>query len=40
MSESLYNKVSDLHQATLMYKRIRHKCFPMNFAKILRAPIL
>ena len=31
-----FNKVTDLRPATLLKKRLRHKCFPLNFAKFLR----
>ena len=35
VSESLFNKV-----ATLLKKRLWHRCFPVNFAKFSRAPFL
>ena len=31
----LFNKVVGLRPATLLKKRLRHKCFPVNFAKFL-----
>ena len=37
---SFFSKVSGLRPTTLLEKRIRHKCFPVNFAKFLRALIL
>ena len=41
LSQSLFfNKVAGLRPATLLKKRLWHKCFPMNIAKILRTPIL
>ena len=33
-----YNKVTGLGPATLLKKRLWHRCFPMNFAKFLRTP--
>ena len=33
-----YNKVSAPEPATLLKKRLWHRCFPMNFAKFLRTP--
>ena len=38
MPESLFNKVAGLKPATLLKKRLRHSCFPVNFAKFLRKP--
>ena len=35
-----FNKVADLSVATLLKKRLRHRCFPVNFVKILRTPFL
>ena len=32
------NKVLDLRPATLLKKRLWHRCFPVNFVKFLRAP--
>ena len=34
-----FNKVADLRPATLLKKRLWHRCFPVNFAKFLRTPI-
>ena len=34
----LFNKVSCLRPATLLKKRLQHRCFPVNFAKFLRPP--
>ena len=34
--DSFSNKVVDLRLATLLKKRIWHRCFPVNFAKYLR----
>ena len=31
-----FNKVSGLRTATLLKKRLWHRCFPVNFAKFLR----
>ena len=38
--ESLFNKVADLRPipATLLEKRLWHRCFPVDFAKFLRTP--
>ena len=33
-----FNKVASLRPATLLKKGLWHRCFPMNFAKFLRAP--
>ena len=35
-----FNKVTDLRPATLLKKRLWHRCFPVNFSKLLRTPIL
>ena len=35
-----FNKVSGLRSVTLLKKRLRHRRFPVNFAKILRAMFL
>ena len=35
-----FNKVAGLRTATLLKKRLWHRCFPVNFAKFLRAPFL
>ena len=37
---SFFNKVEDLQLATLSKKRLRQRCFPGDFAKILRNVIL
>ena len=31
-----FNKVAELRPATLLKKRLWHRCFPVNFAKFLR----
>ena len=37
--QSLFsNKVASLRPATLLKKRLWHRCFPVNFAKFLRTP--
>ena len=36
--ESFYNKVTALRPAILLKERLRHRCFPVNFAKFLRTP--
>ena len=33
-----YNKVAGPEPATLLKKKLWHRCFPMNFAKFLRTP--
>ena len=39
LCESLFfNKVAGLRPATLLKKRLWHKCFPINFVKFLRTP--
>ena len=35
-----FNKVAGLSPATLLKKRLWHRCFPVNFAKFLRSPFL
>ena len=35
-----FNKVAGLRPATLLKKRLWHRCFPINFAKFLRTPFL
>ena len=35
-----FNKVVGLRPATLLKKRLWHRCFPVNFAKSLRTPFL
>ena len=34
------NEVAGLRTATLLKKRLWHRCFPVNFAKFLRTPFL
>ena len=34
------NKVAGLRTATLLKKRLWHRCFPVNFVKFLRTPFL
>ena len=34
-----FNKVADLRPVTFLKKRLRHRCFPVNFANFLRTPI-
>ena len=38
--ESLFHKVAALKACSFNKKRIQHRCFPVNIAKFLRAPIL
>ena len=33
-----FNKVAGLRLATLLKKRLWHRCFPVNFVKFLRTP--
>ena len=41
MYQSLYfHKVTSFRSATLLRKRLWHRCFPVNFAKFLRTPFL
>ena len=41
LGQSLFlNKVTGLRAATLLKKKLWHKCFPVNFAKFLRTPYL
>ena len=35
-----FNEVSGLRPATLLKTRLLHRCFPVNFVKFLRTPIL
>ena len=37
---SFFNKVAGMRPATLLKKRLRHRCFPVNFAKFLRTSFL
>ena len=34
-----FKKVADLRPATLLKKRLWHRCFPVNFVKFLRTPL-
>ena len=38
--ESLFNGVSGLRPETLLRKRLQHRCFQVNFVKLLRTPFL
>ena len=40
MPESFFNKIAGLSPATLLKKRLWHKCFPVNFEKFIRIPFL
>ena len=41
MCQSLFlNKAASMRPATLLKKRLWHRCIPVNFAKFLRTPIL
>ena len=35
-----FNKNADLRPTTLLKKRLWHRCFPVNFEKLLRTPFL
>ena len=35
-----FNKVAGLRPATLLKKRLRHRCYPVDFPKFLRTPSL
>ena len=37
---SFFNKVAGLRPATLLKKRLRHRCFPVTFTKFLRTTFL
>ena len=37
---SFFNKIAGLRPATLLKKRLWYRCFPVNFVKFLRTPIL
>ena len=39
MPDYLFNKVVGMRPATLLKKRLWHRCFPVNFVKFLRTPI-
>ena len=34
-----FNKVANLMPPTLLKKRLQYRCFPVNFAKLLRTPL-
>ena len=36
--ESLFKKVTGLRACNFIEKRLQHRCFPVKFAKFLRAP--
>ena len=36
----LFNKIAGLGAATLLKKKLRRRCFPLNLAKFLRTPYL
>ena len=40
MLESLFTKVTELQASNFIEKGLQHRCFPVNIAKFLRAPIL
>ena len=41
LSQGLFfNKVAGLRPATLLKKKLWHRCFPLNFATLLRTPFL
>ena len=41
LRQSLFsNRVAGLRPASLLKKKLWHRCFPVNFAKILRTPFL
>ena len=41
LGQSLFfNKFASLRSATLLKKRLWHRCFPVNFVKFLRTPVL
>ena len=35
-----FSKVAGINPATLLKKTLRHRCFPVNFAKFLSVPFL
>ena len=39
-ARDFFNKVADVRPATLLKKRLWHRCFPVNFAKFIRTPFL
>ena len=40
MPESPFNKVAGLRAVTLLKKGLWNRCFPVNFAKFLRTPLV
>ena len=40
VSEQVFDKVAGWKPGTLLKKRLRHKCFPLSFAKFWETPIL
>ena len=40
MTDLFLNKVAGLRPATLLKKRLSHRCFHVNFEKFLRIPFL
>ena len=34
-----FSNISDLRPETLLKKRLQYRCFPVNFAKLLRTPV-
>ena len=38
--ESVFNKAPDLRACNFMVKKLQHRCFPVNFTKFFRIPIL
>ena len=37
MSESLFNKVADPKAWNFIKKKLKHKCFPVKFAKVFKS---
>ena len=40
MLESIFNKVADFQVCSSIKKRLQHRRFPVNIAKVLRTPII
>ena len=40
MLESLFNKIAGLKVCNFIKKRLQHRCFPVNFRKFSKTPIL
>ena len=40
MLESLFGKIASLRAENFIKKRLQHSCFPVKFAKFLKAPFL